>query len=56
MIEYAKDILKDANKGKIPEKIFLQIHHCFEALESVGDLTIFDIKQIGSTVIRVDVV
>ena len=46
MIEYAKETLKTVGKGKIPEKIFLQIHHCFEAIDKVGDLTIFDIKQI----------
>jgi mRNA interferase RelE/StbE len=46
MIEYEKEIIKAVKKGKIPEVIFLQIHHCFQAIESVGDLTIFDIKQI----------
>lgn len=46
MIEYARDILKAVEKGKIPARIFEQIHHCFQAIESVGDLTIFDIKQI----------
>jgi hypothetical protein len=46
MIEYEKDIIKAVKKGKIPEAIFVQIHHCFQAIESVGDLTIFDIKQI----------
>ncbi len=46
MIEYVKEILKDVSKGKIPEKIFVQIHHSFKAIEAVGDLTIFDIKQI----------
>lgn len=46
MIEYAKEILRDVQKGKAPEKIFLQIHHCFEAIEKVGDMTIFDVKQI----------
>ena len=46
MIEYNKDILKAVAKGKIPEKIFLQIHHCFQAIEKIGDLSIFDIKKI----------
>lgn len=46
MVEYAKDVLKEVGKGKVPEKVFLQVHHCFEAIEFVGDLTIFDIKQI----------
>ncbi len=46
MIEYVKDVLKDLEKGKIPERVFLQIHHCFESIQSIGDLTIFDIKAI----------
>jgi mRNA interferase RelE/StbE len=46
MIEYKKEILKDIKKGKIPEKIFLQIHHCLQAVEKIGDLSIFDIKKI----------
>jgi mRNA interferase RelE/StbE len=46
MIEYASDILKDVRKGKIPEKVFLQFHHCFQSIDQIGDLTIFDIKQI----------
>lgn len=46
MIEYSKDILKRVQKGKIPENIFLQIHHCFQSIETIGDMSIFDIKQI----------
>ena len=46
MIEYDKEILKAVKKGKIPDLVFLQIHHCFQAIETVGDLSIFDIKQI----------
>jgi mRNA-degrading endonuclease RelE of RelBE toxin-antitoxin system len=46
MIEYEKGILKNVKKGKIPEKIFLQIHHCFQAIEKFGDMSIFDIKKI----------
>lgn len=46
MIEYEKEIIKAVKKGKIPETIFVQVHHCFQAIESVGDLTLFDIKQI----------
>jgi mRNA interferase RelE/StbE len=46
MVEYAKDILKDVKSGKVPHRTFLQIHHCFEAMEKVGDMTIFDVKPI----------
>jgi mRNA interferase RelE/StbE len=46
MINYKKNIIKDVKKGKIPEKIFMQIHHCFQAIENIGDLSIFDIKKI----------
>lgn len=46
MIEYAKEIIKDVKKGKVPEKVFLQLHHCFQSIEQVGDFSIFDIKQI----------
>ncbi len=46
MIEYSKDILKDVSKGKIPEKVFLQLHHCFEAIVSIGDLSMFDILPV----------
>ena len=46
MIEYAKEILKGVKKGKVPEKVFVQLHHCFQAIDRVGDMTIFDIKQV----------
>lgn len=46
MILYSAEILKAVKKGSLPEKIFLQIHHCFQAIERVGDLTIFDVKLI----------
>jgi mRNA interferase RelE/StbE len=46
MIQYDKEILKAVKKGKIPESVFIQVHHCFQAIESVKDITIFDIKQI----------
>jgi mRNA interferase RelE/StbE len=46
MIEYDKDILKAVQKGKIPERVFLQIHNCFQAIEKIGDMSIFDIKKI----------
>ena len=46
MIEYTKEILKSVKKGQIPEKVFLQVHHCFQAIEKVGDMSIFDIKKI----------
>ena len=46
MVVYEKDILKDVQKGKVPEKIFLQIHHSLEAIEKIGDMTIFDVKQV----------
>jgi mRNA-degrading endonuclease RelE of RelBE toxin-antitoxin system len=46
MIVYVGDILKDVKKGMAPRKIFLQIHHCFQAIEKVGDMTIFDVKPI----------
>lgn len=46
MIVYASDILREVKKGKIPGKVFTQIHHCFQSMESVGDMSIFDVKQI----------
>lgn len=46
MIEYDIRILKEVEKGKLPGRVFEQIHHCFQALEKVGDLSIFDVKQI----------
>lgn len=46
MVEYDRNILKEVEKGKIPKKIFLQIHHCFESIIAVKDITIFDVKQI----------
>jgi len=46
MVEYVPEILKGVRKGKIPEKIFLQIHNSFLAIEKVGDISIFDIKQV----------
>lgn len=46
MIVYASEILKDVKKGKIPGKTFIQIHHCFQSIERVGDMSIFDVKQI----------
>ena len=46
MIEYNKDILKKVEKGKIPEEVFLIIHHCFQAIEKIGDMSIFDVKKI----------
>lgn len=53
MIEYAKDILRDVRKGKVPHKVFLQIHHCFQAIEKVGDMTIFDVKPIKGEYLHV---
>jgi len=46
VIEYKEAILKAVRKGKIPDKIFLQVHNCFQAIERTGDLSIFDIKKI----------
>ena len=46
MIEYDKNILKAVDKRKMPDKVFLQIHNCFQAIEKIGDLSIFDIKKI----------
>jgi mRNA interferase RelE/StbE len=46
MIRYDVHLLKEVEKGGIPGKIFAQIHHCFEAIEKVGDLSIFDVKPI----------
>ena len=46
MIEYNKEVLKLVKKGQIPEKVFLQVHHCFEAIEKIGDMSIFDVKKI----------
>lgn len=46
MIQYEESILKGVEKGRIPERVFLQIHHCFEAIQKVGDMTIFDVKQV----------
>lgn len=46
MIRYSAEILKSVKKGGLPEKVFLQFHHCFQAIERVGDLTIFDVKQV----------
>ncbi len=46
MIEYNKEILKLVRKGQIPEKIFLQFHHCFQSIDLIGDMTIFDVKKI----------
>lgn len=46
MIEYDKEILKAVEKGQVPERIFVQVHHCLEAVQKVGDMSIFDIKQV----------
>jgi len=45
MILYSAGILKRGNKGGLPERILLQFHHCFQAIEKVGDMSIFDVKQ-----------
>jgi mRNA interferase RelE/StbE len=46
MLVYEDSILKDVEKGRIPHQVFLQIHHCFESILKVGDMTIFDVKQL----------
>ena len=46
MVEYEKEILKSLRKKKIPERIFLQFHHCFQSIDNNGDMTIFDVKKI----------
>jgi mRNA interferase RelE/StbE len=46
MIEYSKELLNNVRTLKIPGRVFVQIHHCFQAIEKVGDMTIFDVKEI----------
>ncbi len=46
MVRWTESTLKSIEKNKIPEKTFHQIAKCFEAIDKVGDIAIFDTKRI----------
>lgn len=48
MIYYDKNIKKCIKKGQLPKDIAEIFHHVFVALDTTGDLNLFDIKKLVS--------
>ena len=46
MISYGDSVSRDLKKRKLPKEIFGLFHHAFVALETTGDLNLFDIKRL----------
>ena len=49
MIYYESDVKKAAKKVTLPKEIFTRFNNAFVALETTGDLGLFDIKKLKSS-------
>jgi len=49
MIQYENEVKKAAKKGMLPKEIFALFNNAFIALETTGDLGLFDIKKLKSS-------
>ena len=49
MIQYENEVRKAVKKGTLPEEIFTRFNNAFIALETTGDLGLFDVKKLKSS-------
>jgi len=49
MIHYENEVQKAVKKGTLPKEIFIRFNNVFVALETTGDLGLFDIKKLKSS-------
>ena len=48
MLHYENEVGKAVKKGTLPKEIFTRFSNAFIALETTGDLGLFDIKKLKS--------
>ncbi|MDP1993815.1 MAG: hypothetical protein Q8K40_01075 [Ignavibacteria bacterium] len=49
MIQFENEVKKAVKKGMLPKEIFARFNNAFIALETTGDLGLFDIKKLKSS-------
>jgi len=49
MLYYENEVRKSVKKGALPKEIFRRFNNAFIALETTGDLGLFDIKKLKSS-------
>jgi mRNA interferase RelE/StbE len=49
MIYYENEVKKAVKKGTLPKEIFTRLNNAFIALDTTGDLGLFDIKKLKSS-------
>jgi len=49
MIYYENEVKKAVKKGTLPKEIFARFNNVFIALDTTGDLGLFDIKKLKSS-------
>jgi len=49
MIRYEIEVQKAVRKGALPREVFKLFHHAFIAMDTTGDMNLFDIKKLRSS-------
>jgi len=49
MIYYENEVKKAVKKGSLPREIFKRFNNAFIALDTTGDLGLFDVKKLKSS-------